>query len=131
MELHYQGVLERKRLLPFQRSRAAPPATEGHGYFKEREATRSFPIPKEGLGLGKFLDMPYELYARLSFSYLTKLSFVLFVQAIQKVFMAEEWVKDTRNKARFADNLRAETSKALGTVEERRRKSVEADLKNA
>ena len=53
------------------------------------------------------------------------------MQAIQKVFMAEEWVKDTRNKARFADNLRAETSKALGTVEERRRKSVEADLKNA
>ena len=59
MELHYQGVLERKRLLPFQRSKAAPPATEGYGYFKEREATRSFPIPKEGLGLGKFLDMPY------------------------------------------------------------------------
>ena len=59
MELHYQGVLKRKRLLPFQRSKAAPPATEGYGYFKEREATRSFPIPEEGLGLGKFLDMPY------------------------------------------------------------------------
>ena len=40
-------------------------------------------------------------------------------------------MKDTRNKARLTDNLRAETSKALGTVEERRRKSVEADLKNA
>ena len=53
------------------------------------------------------------------------------MQAIQKVFMAEEWVKDTRNKARLTDNLHAETSKALGTVEERRRKSVEADLKNA
>ena len=40
-------------------------------------------------------------------------------------------MKDTRNKARLMDNLRAETSKALGTVEERRRKSIEADLKNA
>ena len=40
-------------------------------------------------------------------------------------------MKDTRNKARLTDNLHAETSKALGTVEERRRKSVEADLKNA
>ena len=38
------------------------------------------------------------------------------MQAIQKVFMAEEWVKDTRNKARLTDNLRAETNKALGTV---------------
>ena len=45
--------------------------------------------------------------------------------------MAEEWVKDTQNKARLIDNLHAETSKALGTVEERRRKSVKVDLKNA
>ena len=51
------------------------------------------------------------------------------MQAIQKVFMAEEWVKDTRNKARFADNLRTKTSKALGTIEERRRQSIEADLR--
>ena len=58
--------------------------------------------------------------------------------------MAEEWVKDARNKARLAYNLRAKTSKALGAVEQknkelttklvtkdRGRKSAEAGLKNA
>lgn len=58
--------------------------------------------------------------------------------------MAEEWVKDTRNKARLAKNLCAKTSKVLGTteqknkelgmklvVEERGRKSIETGLKNS
>ena len=58
--------------------------------------------------------------------------------------MAKEWVKDARNKARLTKNLHAETSKALGITEqknkelgtklaakERRRRSVEANLKNA
>ena len=58
--------------------------------------------------------------------------------------MAEEWVKDARNEARLAYNLRAKTSKALGAAEQknkelttklvtkdRRRKSAEAGLKNA
>ena len=59
MELHHQGVLKRKCPLPCQRSRVAPPAAEGHGYFEEREAAGSFPVPEEGLGLGKFLDTLY------------------------------------------------------------------------
>ena len=58
--------------------------------------------------------------------------------------MVEEWVKDARNEARLVDNLRVETSKALGiakqknkklgtklVVEERGRKSAEAGLKSA
>ena len=66
------------------------------------------------------------------------------MQAIQEVFAAEEWVKDARNEARVEANLRAETSKALGTAkqknkeltvkltaEEREQKSAEANLKNA
>ena len=58
--------------------------------------------------------------------------------------MAEEWVKDTRNEARLADNLRTEIDKALATAkqknkkftmklaaEDRWRKSAEVGLKNA
>ena len=58
--------------------------------------------------------------------------------------MAEEWVKDTHNKARVKANLHAETSRALGaakqknqeltaklTVEEREKRKAEAGLKNA
>ena len=33
--------------------------------------------------------------------------------------MAEEWVKDAQNKARVETNLHAETSKALGTAEQK------------
>ena len=60
------------------------------------------------------------------------------------MFVVKEWVRDTRNKARVEANLRFETNKALGAteqknkelttkliVEERKRKSVEAGLKNA
>ena len=58
--------------------------------------------------------------------------------------MAEEWVKVARNEARLANNLRAQTSKALGATkkknkelgmklaaEERGRRSAEIGLKNA
>ena len=51
------------------------------------------------------------------FSYLIGHSFVVFVQAIQEVFMAEEWVKDTWSEAKLVENFRAETSKSLATVE--------------
>ena len=77
------------------------------------------------------------------FFFFTWDSLVILVQAIQKVYVAEEWVKDTQNKARAEANLRAETSKALRalkhknqelvaklTAEERAWRSVEADLKN-
>ena len=66
------------------------------------------------------------------------------MQAIQEVFTTEEWVKDAQNEARVEANLRAETSKALGTVEqknqelatkliveEKGRKNIETSLKNA
>ena len=58
--------------------------------------------------------------------------------------MAEEWLKDAQNEARLAYNLCVETSKVLGTteqknkeftmklaVEDRGRKSAEVGLKNA
>ena len=58
--------------------------------------------------------------------------------------MAEEWVKDAHNKARLADNLRAETNKSLAIVEggnkelalklataDRNRRSAEAGLRTA
>ena len=66
------------------------------------------------------------------------------MQAIQEVFMAEEWVKDARNVTRLADNLHVETSKALGAAKQknkelgtklatkdRGRRSTKANLKNA
>ena len=77
------------------------------------------------------------------FFFFTWDSLVILVQAIQKVYVAKEWVKDAQNKARAEANLRAETSKALRalkhknqelvaklTAEERAWRSVEADLKN-
>ena len=66
------------------------------------------------------------------------------MQTILEVFTGKEWVKDTQNKARLADNLRVETSKSLATVEsknkelalklaaaDRDRKSTEAGLRTA
>ena len=77
------------------------------------------------------------------FFFFTWDSLVILVQAIQKVYVAEEWVKDAQNKARAEANLRVQTSKALRAlkhknqelvakliVKERAQRSVEADLKN-
>ena len=60
------------------------------------------------------------------------------------MFIAEEWVKDTQNKARVEANLHAETNKALSIAEqknkkltakliaeEREQKSAKVGLKNA
>ena len=71
-------------------------------------------------------------------------SFIVFAQAIQEVFVAEEWVKDARNDAKVKANLHAEANKALGAseqknkelttkliAEERVRMNAEAGLKNA
>ena len=71
-------------------------------------------------------------------------SFIVYVQAIQEVFVAKEWVKVARNEARVEANLRAEANRALGAVkqknkelqanlitEERAWKSAEASLQNA
>ena len=46
------------------------------------------------------------------------------MQAIQEVFVAEEWVKDARNDAKVKANLRAEANKALGVHMSRRIKSI-------
>ena len=77
------------------------------------------------------------------FFFFTWDSLVILVQAIQKVYVAVEWVKDTQNKARAEANLRVQTSKALRALkhknqelvakliaEERAQRSVEDDLKN-
>ena len=60
------------------------------------------------------------------------------------MFKTKEWVNDAWNEARVEANLRAETSKALGAVEqknqelatkliveEKGRKNIETSLKNA
>ena len=59
LKLHHQGVPERARPLPRRSFGAAPPITKGYGCIEEREAARPIFVPEEGLGLGKFLDMPY------------------------------------------------------------------------
>ena len=41
--------------------------------------------------------------------------------------MVEEWVNDTRNKARLEANLHAETNKALGASEQKN-KELESKL---
>ena len=59
-------------------------------------------------------------------------------------FTVEEWVKDTRNEARLADDLLAEASKSLAIVKNRNKelalklatadrdwRSAEASLRNA
>ena len=51
---------------------------------------------------------------------LTWYSLVICAQAIQKVFVAKEWVKDARNDARVEANLHAEANKALGASEQKK-----------
>ena len=41
------------------------------------------------------------------------------MQAIQEVFVAEEWVTDAQNEAKVKANLRAKANKALGTAEQK------------
>ena len=66
------------------------------------------------------------------------------MQAIQEVFVAEEWVNDARNESKVEANLRVEAKRALGAseqknkelanklvAEERAHLSAEAGLKNA
>ena len=70
-------------------------------------------------------------------------SFVIFVQVAQQIFVAEEQVKDARNKARAEANHCAEVTKSLGTLkqenkkltdqltaEERARRRIKVGLKN-
>jgi len=44
---------------------------------------------------------------------------IAYVQAIQEMFVAEEWVNDTWNKARVEAILRAKANRALGVAEQK------------
>ena len=46
-------------------------------------------------------------------------SIIAYLQAIQEVFVANEWVNDSRNEARVEANLRAKANKALGAAEQK------------
>ena len=45
-------------------------------------------------------------------------SFVVFVQVTQQVFVAEEWVRDTRNEARVEALSHADVEKSLGALKQ-------------
>ena len=49
--------------------------------------------------------------------YIIWYSLLVFEQAIQEVFVVEEWVKDARNDACVEANLHAKANKALGASE--------------
>ena len=98
---------------------------------------------KRDFALVSFSTWPHYSHASLLLTYLIELFLVVFAQAIQEVFTTEEWVKDARNEARLADNLRVEASKSLTVVEgrnkelalklataDRDRMSVKAGLRN-
>ena len=78
------------------------------------------------------------------FFLLTYNCYVVLVQITQKIFVAEEWVKQAWNDVKNEAYLRFKAEKALGamkeenkyflsklTVEERERKSAQVGLKNA
>ena len=115
--------------------------------LEAHEVARPLHVPEKEPGHGMFTALPIcfimtiSLYICIS---LTWFCLVVFAQAIQEVFVVEEWVKDARNDARVEANLRAETNKALGTfeqknkelnsklvAEERAHLSAEVGLKNA
>ena len=58
------------------------------------------------------------LFHSLFFFFFTWDSFVIFIQVIQEVFVAKEWVKDTRNEVKAKVNLRAEANKSLGAMKQ-------------
>ena len=128
-----------------QGSRTPHSATQGHRCLKENKATRAFPIPEEELSPGKTLGFLYLFPFPLFFFVLFLIySFTVYVQAIQEVFVAKEWVNDTHNKARVEAKLCVEANRALGTCEQKNKEltknvaiehsarlSAETGLKNA
>ena len=117
LEFLYQGIPERPCLSCGRGCRAPPSTSRGHGGLEENKAARTFPILEEGSGHGKPLStlylFPFPFFFFFFFWFLTY-SFVVYVQAIQEVFMAEKWVNDARNEARVKANLRTEANRALG-----------------
>ena len=69
---------------------------------------------KKDLALVSFLAC---LTKGFFFFFLKTFSLIVYMQAIQEVFVAEEWVKDARNKVRVEANLRTKANKALGASE--------------
>ena len=43
-------------------------------------------------------------------------SFVVFIQVTQQIFVAEEWVWDTRNEVKAKAHSRAEVERSLGAL---------------
>ena len=85
---------------------------------------------KRDFALVSFSTWPHYSHASLLLTYLTELFLVVFAQAIQEVFTTEKWVKDNRNEARLANNLRVEASKSL-TVAKGRNKELALKLATA
>ena len=79
-------------------------------------ATKTFPVPKEGSSPSKLLGTLYQEWFPF-FNLFLAYSFVVYVQAVQEVFVAEEWVKDARNETKVEANLRAKANRALGAAE--------------
>ena len=114
LEFLYQGIPERPCLSCGRGFRAPPSPSQGHGGLEENKAARTFPIPEEGSGHGKPLSTLYLFRFPFFFFWFLTYSFVVYVQAIQEVFMAEKWVNDARNEARVKANLHTEANRALG-----------------
>lgn len=74
---------------------------------------------KRDLALVSFSTRLADFMLGYPFLFLITYSPVVFVQTIQEVFTAEEWMKDAQNEAKVEANLRAETNKALGIVEQK------------
>ena len=128
-----------------QGSRTPHSATQGHRRLKENKATRAFPVLEEEPSSGKTLGFLYLFPFPLFFFVLFLIySFTVYVQAIQEVSVAEEWVNDTQNKARVEVKLCVEANRALGACEQKNKEltknvdiehnarlSAETGLKNA
>ena len=85
---------------------------------------------KRDFALVSFSTWPHYFHVSLLLTYLTELFLVVFAQAIQEVFTTEKWVKDARNEARLANNLRVEASKSL-TIAKGRNKELALKLATA
>ena len=59
------------------------------------------------------------IYIYIYIFFLTWYPLVVSAQAIQEIFVVEEWVKNARNDARVEANLRTKANKALGASEKK------------
>ena len=72
---------------------------------------------KKDLALVSFLACLTKGFFFFFFFKKKRFSLIVYMQAIQEIFVAEEWVKDARNKVRVEANLRTKANKALGASE--------------